>query len=355
MDLLHRALAHSAAQIRAWAQNSRWQGWHVVLLDGSTLRLRSWGDMTKDFPPHGGPHGQSYWCLMRVVAGFCLTTGVAVATAMGSSRLSEQALVGPLLAQLEPESLIVADRNFGVFSVVQAALLAKVQAVVRLTLVRARKLARSNGFALRRDLDRPVEWSASPHDQVDPQSAQKTVAGRLIARAVHRRGFRCQVIYLFTTLGDSPAYPAEVLLELYGKRWQVELDLRFVKTEMDLGALDCKSPEMARKEWVAGLLAYNVIRSLMVAAASQAGISIWVLSFSRTRQFLQAWIVKHGWRSHRAATFWPRLLALVGRCRQPKRRKPRPPEPRALRYFNSSFPPLKGPRSLARKIMKTKN
>lgn len=124
---------------------------------------------------------------------------------------------------------------------------------------------------------------------------------------------------------------------------------------MDLGALDCQSPEMARKEWVAGLLAYNVIRSLMLAAAAQAGISIRALSFSRTRQLLQAWIQKQGWRTTSAATAWPRLLLLVARSRQPKRRKKRPPEPRALRYFKSCFPPLKGSRALAPKIMKTKN
>lgn len=355
LAVIHQAWVHSATEIRTGAQNTCWQDWTVVLLDGSTVRLRSWADMPRDFPPHGGSKGRSYWCLMRGVAGFCLTTGVAMATAMGASSVSEQALAVPVLAQLPPKSLVVADRNFGIFSVAQAAVLAQVQVLARLTKVRARKLARSNGFGLRRQMDRPVNWTASAHDQADPQSSQTTVAGRLIARPVHRPGFRAQVIYLFTTLLDPLAYPAEVLLELYGKRWQVELDLRFVKTEMDLGALECKSPEMARKEWVAGLLAYNVIRSLMVAAAAQAGISIWALSFSRTRQFLQAWIQKQGWRTTSAATGWPRLLLLVARSRQPKRRKKRPPEPRALRYFTSCFPPLKGSRAPARKIMKTKN
>jgi hypothetical protein len=288
---------------------------------------------------------------MRVVVGFCLNTGVTVATAMGACAISEQALSLPLLAQLGLKSLVVADRNFGIFSVVQAALDASAQVVVRLTQSRARKLARDNGFALKEPLDCRVNWTASRHDKVNPESTRMTVAGRLLALPIHRPGFRPQVIYLFTTLTDSSLYTTQALLDLYGQRWQVELNLRFVKTQMELGALECKSAEMAQKEWVAGLLAYNVIRSLMVATASQAGLSIWTLSFTRTRQFLGKWIQTHGWRPQRAEALWDRLLQLVAQCRQPTRRKPRPPEPRAKRYFKQDFPALKGSRAHARKKM----
>lgn len=348
LTALQQALAYSAQQVRSWVQNSAWQGWNVILLDGSTVRLRSVGDIPQFFRPHRNSHGPTYWCLMRVVVGFCLTTGVAVATAMGASSVSEQTLALPLLAELARKSLVVADRNFGIFFVAQAAVSAQAQALIRLTKMRACKLARSNGLRLCPLLDQAVNWTASRHDQTHPGGPQ-TLAGRLLVLPIQRRGYRPQIIYLFTTLQDAEAYTAQALLDLYGQRWQVELYLRYVKTQMELGVLTCKSAEMARKEWVAGLLAYNLIRSLMVAAATQAKVSVGELSFSRVRKLLLSWTQRHGWQTRGAARQWSLLLRLAGKCRHPKRRKPRPAEPRAIRHFKQNFPALKGDRAAARK------
>lgn len=49
LAVIHQALVHSATEIRAWAQNTCGQDWTVVLLDGSTVRLRSWGDIRPKF------------------------------------------------------------------------------------------------------------------------------------------------------------------------------------------------------------------------------------------------------------------------------------------------------------------
>ena len=54
-------------------------------------------------------------------------------------------------------------------------------------------------------------------------------------------------------------------------RGQVELNLRYLKTQRELEQLDCKSAAMAQKEWSAGLLASNLIRARRLCAALQAG------------------------------------------------------------------------------------
>ena len=95
----YEALKHSTQQIRSWVQNPLWHDWSVVLLDGSTVRLRPYGDIPEQFPPHRPGNCQSpYWCLMRVVVGFCLSTGVVVDCAMGPAKLSEQALTAQLFS-----------------------------------------------------------------------------------------------------------------------------------------------------------------------------------------------------------------------------------------------------------------
>lgn len=349
LALLQRALAHSAKEIGSWANNTCWQGWNVLLLDGSTVRLRSLGNIPQNFPPHRNSHGVSYWCLMRVVVGFCLNTGLAVVTSMSACSVGEQTLSVQLLGQLGPKTLIVADRNFGIFFLAQAVVDVSAQLLVRLTESRARKMARDQGLPWRRSSDRPFKWSASSKDRANPDSPHPTLAGRLLTVRITRRGFRSQTLFLFTTLTDTELYSAQALLDLYGRRWQVELNLRFVKAQMELGVLECKSAAMAQKEWVAGLLAYNLIRSLMVATAAQAEISVWKLSFSRTRELLNQWIKTQAASRRDAANQWECLLQLIGKCRQPTRHRPRPSEPRAKRFFKQDFVTLRGSRALARR------
>ena len=61
-------------------------------------------------------------------------------------------------------------------------------------------------------------------------------------------GFRTKHVTLATTLLDSKVYPTTEIMRLYGQRWQVELDLRHLKTTLDMDILRGKTPEIVRKE-----------------------------------------------------------------------------------------------------------
>jgi hypothetical protein len=357
LGVFAQTLRHCAQQISAGAPDRLWRGWRVVLLDGSTFRLRPFKDIPEHFPAHrpGNCKKPPYWCVARVVVGFCLATGAALDCALGSLKASEQALTATLLSVGDwLKSLCVGDRNFGVYSVVRAIVGAQGHALVRLTKARATKLARSAGRRLVQGLDVPVNWSPSAQDQCPEPLSPDPVAGRLLVFRVLRPGFPPLTLFLFTTLLEVQAYPPKALVELYGQRWRVELCLRFVKTEMDLNLLDCQSADMARKDWLAGLIAYNLIRSVMVAAAAQAQIGVHILSFSRSRQLFLTWLLRWVIRP-REFLRWQRLLTAVALVRLPQRVKPRPPEPRAIRAFQKDFPKLVGDRAAARKLLKKAN
>ncbi len=117
---------------------------------------------------------------------------------------------------------------------------------------------------------------------------------------------------------------------------------------MELGFLECCSAEMARKEWLAGLAAYNLIRYTMAAAAALAQLPVHVLSFSRARERLQAWFLRATFRRPTQRS-WHVLLTRIAKAQLPKRKKPRPSQPRALRQFAKNFPKLEGSRAQARK------
>ena len=168
---------------------------------------------------------------------------------------------------------------------------------------------------------------------------------------VHRPGYRGQTLYLFTTLTDDAQYQVEELVQLYGLRWHVELNLRYLKTQMRLGQLECKSAEMAQKEWLAGLMAYNLIRAVRLCAAVRKGLCPLRLSFSSSRRHLELWLALWGTGAGSASS-WRHLLGLVGRACLPRRRKPRPAEPRAQRHLRQPYPPLIGSRQKARQLLK---
>ena len=87
--------------------------------------------------------------------------------------------------------------------------------------------------------------------------------------------------YLFTTLLDTECYPWSAICELYGLRWQGEIDYRHIKTTLEMDEFDVKSGAMFQKELAAGLLTYNLICAYMVKAALKAGLVPTDLSFSR--------------------------------------------------------------------------
>ena len=94
-----------------------------------------------------------------------------------------------------------------------------------------------------------------------------------------RKGFRTETLTLVTTLLDPVKYPKAELGQLFGLRWQVELDLRHLKTTMNMEFLHAESPAMVRKEIDAHLLAYNLMRILMWEAGMQHQVDPIRLSF----------------------------------------------------------------------------
>lgn len=357
LAVCQRALWHTAAQSAADLQVPKKFGLRLGFMDGSTCRLRPLGDIPKHFPPHraGNCKKPPYWCLARVVGIVCWATGVIWDNALASPKTSEQALSAQLLGQRSWRGwLLAADRNFGVYFVARALVNAQAHGLLRLTEARARKLARSAGLEMKAGLDAAIDWVPTRHDQRPEGLTPTPVAGRLLAVRVAPAGYRTLTLYLFTTLRDPLQYPLSELVQIYGQRWNIELCFRYIKAQMDLGFLQCHSAQMVHKEWLAGLIAYNLIRWTMGAAAALAAVPVQCLSFSRARELIVGWCLRTslGPRSSRS---WTRLLTRIANARLPKRRNCRPSEPRAIRWFQKDVAKLVGSRAAAREKLAQAN
>lgn len=64
------------------------------------------------------------------------------------------------------------------------------------------------------------------------------------------------------------AYPQEAIAELYGYRWNAELDIRDIRQTLGLDHVRCQTRDMVRRELWVTLPAYNLIRKLIATAAT---------------------------------------------------------------------------------------
>jgi len=80
--------------------------------------------------------------------------------------------------------------------------------------------------------------------------------------------------------------------DLYQRRWDGEVDLRSIKSTMQMDVLRCKTPDMVHKEIWTHLLAYNLLRTVMAVAANENDIEPRKLSFKGAKQALTAFAPK---------------------------------------------------------------
>lgn len=190
--------------------------------------------------------------------------------------------------------------------------------------------------------DHLVRWP-KPHLRGVGRAVQRAMPRFLTVREVRFRvkqaGFRTRKITVVTTLLDPKKYSKDDLAELYRARWHQELDLRSIKTTMQMDVLPYKTPDLVRKEIWTHLLAYNLIRTVMAQAADKHDVQPRTLSFKGTLQTLEAFqpliaFIKTRSRHHREHFFHELLDAIAAHrvANRPGRFEPRKKKRRRMPY-----------------------
>jgi hypothetical protein len=295
----------------------------VFLFDGSSLQLPHTRKLARAYPPARNQHGQSHVPILRILVMHDVSNGMALypqwGPMYGDRAVSEQGLAAAAMEQLPGGAVLLADRNFGVFSIAWEATEKQHPVVVRLMKVRAEKIL---GSPIAREGDYAVTWTASRWDRPQaapwPEGAQ--LKGRLLAYRVGR-GKSKRWLYLFTTVNLA----AESVVALYAQRWNIETDLRSLKHTVHLQQLSARSPDGMEKELLAALCAYNLVRAVMCLAARRSGIVPRSLSFTQVLDVVNcAWphlIAAESQAAHDAE--FERVLDWAAACKLPNRRKRR--------------------------------
>jgi hypothetical protein len=276
--------------------DTRWCGRRVRVVDGSTLKIPETGRNCREYPLQAGqPRGGSY-PLVRILVVFSLAVGTVLEAAIRPCQGKGNGETGMLrdLADspaLRAGDVLLTDRYFAGYYDIAFWQARGLEVVTRLPT--SRRVDFRSGQRLGQD-DVLITWRKTPRPDWLTREQAAAVPDTLTLRAVRvhvrRPGFRTKVVIVLTTLLDPQKYPAHQIAELYRRRWQAELNLRSLKTHMEMEQLRTKRPETIRKEFVMHLIAYNGVRRLAALAAREAGVRPWSISFKGALQTLNEFL-----------------------------------------------------------------
>jgi hypothetical protein len=261
----------------------------LMAIDGVKLDVPDTPANIEGFGRPGGLTRRPFPQIQVIGLGECGTHAV-VAAEIGTVSVGEREIAGKLARSLEPGMLVIADRGFysfqlwAEFLVTGADLLFRVASGLNLPVTRvlpdgsylsvvASHKVRGSGFQI------PLAVAS------DPRNATH-IPVRVIEYTVTEgaAGRQPEVFRLVTTILDPDDVTAAELAAAYQQRWEYEIALKEIETQMlEPGSgLRSKSPELIRQELWGLLLSHFAVRSLMAEAAASAGLDPDRLSFMRS-------------------------------------------------------------------------
>jgi hypothetical protein len=123
------------------------------------------------------------------------------------------------------------------------------------------------------------------------RSYPKTLTMRQVTVDARDKNNRAKQFKVVTTILD-PSIDGKQIGDLYERRWDGEVDIRSIKSTMQMDILRCKTPDMVHKEIWTHLLAYNLLRTVMAVAADENDTEPRMVSFKGAKQALTAFAPK---------------------------------------------------------------
>ncbi len=329
-----------------------WQGLHPKLVDGFTFTMPDTPENQHEFPQQNSQRPGAGFPIARACVVLSLATAAVHDMAIGpyaGKETGETALLRERVDSLQPGDVAVFDRCFCSFLMLAALRQRGVHFCARLH--QCRPVDFRKGKRLGPD-DHLVTWTRPKRpDWMSQQEYARippTLTLREIRFQIHQPGRRTKEIVVVTSLTDPAIYPAEAIAELYGYRWNAELDIRDIKQTLGLDHVRCKSPQMVRRELWVTLLAYNLIRKLIATAAALHDKQPRQLGFTLACQtVLSSWTLLATGRCRDEKTLWRHALARIAANEVANR--PGRIEPRMLKRNRQHYPMMHHHRHKLRK------
>lgn len=355
---LHELTGEVAGELEEAADESwLFQGRHAKLIDGFTITMPDTPRNQAEYPQAKTQTPGVGLPIARVVAIVSLATACVIDAAIGpyaGKETGESALLRSLLSSLAKGDIAVFDRYCCSFMMIGLLLTQGTDVCARLHQKRKSDFRRGQRLG---KYDHLIVWKRPRRPKWMDETTYATIPPTLTLREIRyhvvERGRRTKVVTVVTTLTDADAFTKEDIAQLYGFRWNAELDIRSIKDSLNLAHVRCKSPEMVRRELWTTFLGYNLIRTTAAAAALLHHKQPRQISFTSTCQYvLASWMLlscrlidPQRWNAHCL-----QLLSQIAACEVANR--PGRLEPRVLKRRRHGYTLMKKPRDLLRRELR---
>lgn len=252
----------------------------AFIIDGTTMTLEPTSNLRNAYPPATNQHGETVWPVLMLMVAHELVSGCALIPELGamygSKNTSEARLATAMGKRIPRGSLILADAGFGIFSVAHAMAGQGHDILFRLSRSRFKSLRRKAETITETDgaIHYRVTWHITPKVRKKNPDLPADASLEVYMHDVKlENGDR---LYLVTTLLVS----SEMAAKSYGRRYDVEHDIRDMKVTLGIENIRAKSNEMVQKELMCSVVAYNLVVHLRREAAKIAGVPPRRLSFT---------------------------------------------------------------------------
>ena len=236
-------------------------GMVIVFVDGFTSKVFDSKENRNHFGYSLSRNGLSRLPIIRAVMAVCGDSGTVLKSALGPYKTSEQHLFNDILKGIGAGMLVVGDRHFCSFPILWSLLEKGAHGLFRKHQTRKGHFFKSLGYK-----DTLMRWPKNSLKYLRcaawkdlRQRVFEDLYVRHIERVIVRKGYRSFTLKLCTTLLDPKKYPANQLIELYLKRWQIEGDILRMKSNHGLRRLHGKTPDVVYKEMLSGMIAHSLV------------------------------------------------------------------------------------------------
>ena len=306
-----RWLANTVSQSIIDASPPSLRGMRAFLVDGTTISLPPTPQLQKMFPPATNQHGEGVWPIVNLVVAHELESGAALIPVIGPmygpKAISETAMIGQCVQQFPEKSIGIADAGFGIFFVAHTIHDEGHEFLLRMTKTRFNSLRHqatliAEGIGSRTYRHR---WVPSAKERRKYPNLRSNTHLEVL---LHEVEISAELtLYLVTSLTDS----ATDVATLYGKRFEIEVEIRDVKVTLDIENIRATSVEMFDKELMTSIVSYNLLIQFRRQAAQLAGLKPKQLSFTKVWNTYQIFLLNamftepEKWReSYRTALYY---------------------------------------------------
>lgn len=299
------------ASSEAWLFHDR----IVEMVDGWTVTMADTQENQEAYPQMNCHRPGCGFPIARMIGVFSLASGAINHMAIGpykGKETGESALLRSVLDRILQGRILLADRYYASFWLLAAGEMRGIDLVTRVH--RSRRVDFRRGLK-QGYLDQLVAYARPPRPEwMSPEQYTHYPDAILIRHLKYRvaqRGFRTREITLATTLLDAEVYEAQELASLYHRRWNVELHICSLKSQMQMDHLRCKSPQMVRKEIHCHMIGYNLVRAAILASALRFNLCPTQLSFTGAMQALEEFAASLRLGSAPTERQWDNLLTVI--------------------------------------------